>query len=86
MQAFFIFGDEDKANWLLTLADKRLAEAEKLKVKKLDFIALVQINTAREYQVEAENLLEGLKNKINITYLKDKFNQNNEKLKNLAAD
>lgn len=83
VQSLFIFGMEDRANWLLTLSDKRLVEAEKLKKKKMGFIASFQINTARNYQSEAENLLEILKDKTNITYLRDKSNQNNDKLKNL---
>lgn len=72
---------EDQANWILTLADKRLAEAEGLKIKKMDYFSDMQKNTALNYQNEAWKLLEILKNKTNITYLKDKFNQNAEKLK-----
>lgn len=83
IQSVFIFGTEDKANWILTLADKRLVEAEKLKMKKLDFIAAFQIKTARNYQFEAESLLEILKDKTNTTYLRDKYNQNSDRLKKL---
>lgn len=85
MQSLFIFGDEDRANWILTLADKRLNEAQKLRLKKLNYFSAFQINTALKYQNEAQGLLEILKNKTNIIYLRDKYNQNDEKLKNLGA-
>lgn len=74
------------ANWYLVRADKRLSEAEKLKMKKLDFLAEAQIKTAKDYQSEAEILLTTLKDKTNTTYLKDRFNQNAEKLKNLNGE
>lgn len=83
-QSLFIFGMEDRANWLLTLADKRLSEAQRLKIKKLDYFSALQIATALKYQNEAERMLEILKNKTNIIYLQDKYNQNDEKLKNLG--
>lgn len=83
VQSLFIFGDEDQTNWLLTRADKRLTEAEKLKSRGLNFFADIQINTAKQYQSEAEVLLEDLKNKTNIIYLKDKYNQNLEKMNKL---
>lgn len=86
LQSLFIFGDEDKANWLLLKADKRLGEAEKLKAKNLDYFAGMQIDAARRYQSEAEILLLDLKNKTNITYLRDRSNQNLEKLKNLEGN
>lgn len=86
IQTFFIFGDEDKTNWLLTRAGKRLTEAEKLKKKNLNFLADIQINTAKKYQSEAETLLEILKNKTNITYLTDRYNQNSEKLNSLKSN
>lgn len=85
VQSLFIFGDEDRANWILTLADKRLNEAQKLRLKKLNYFSAFQINTALKYQNEAQGLLEILKNKTNIIYLRDKYNQNDEKLKNLGA-
>lgn len=85
IQIFFIFGDEDKTNWLLIRADKRLDEAAKLKAKHLGFLAEMQIQTAKDYQSRADKLLADLKNKTNITYLQDRFNQNNEKLKNLES-
>lgn len=86
VQSVFIFGMEDRANWLLTLADKRLNEAQKLRLKKLNYFSAFQIDTALKYQNEAEVMLEILKNKTNITYLRDKYNQNDEKLKNLGYD
>ena len=86
IQTFFIFGDEDKANWLLIRADKRLTEAQKLKAKNLQHLAQIQVNTAKQYQTEAGTLLESLKDKTNITYLKDRYNQNSEKLKLLSSN
>lgn len=86
IQTFFIFGDEDKTNWFLIRADKRLDEAQKLKNKHLEFLADLQIQTAKDYQSEAEILLEDLKNKTNITYLRDRSNQNIEKLISLEAN
>jgi hypothetical protein len=86
IQDFFIFGEEDKANWLLTKADKRLAEAEKLKAKNLDFFADRQIITAKNYQAESEALLTYLSDKTNTTYLKDRFSQNNDKLRLLEGN
>lgn len=84
VQTFFIFGDEDKANWLLTRAEKRIAEAEKLRSKKLDSLAQMQVDTAKTYQSEAEIILQDLSNKTNITYLRDKYNQNQDRLKLLG--
>ena len=86
LQSLFVFGDEDKANWLLLRADKRLSEAEKLKMKNMEFFAGMQIDTAKQYQIEAEEILEVLKNKTNITYLRDRSNQNIEKLKLLEGN
>ena len=81
IQSYFIFGQEDRANWLLTRADKRISEAQKLKDKNLDFLAQIQTNIAWEYQWEVDELLRDLKNKTNITYLTDKSNQNLDRLK-----
>jgi hypothetical protein len=86
IQSLFIFGDEDQANWYLTRADKRLTEAKKLKQRKLDFLADMQIETAIQYQMEAEVLLKQLKDKTNTTYLQDRFNQNVETVKNLQGN
>lgn len=86
IQTFFIFGDEDKANWLLVRAEKRLDEAQKLKNKNLNFLAGIQIKIAHDYQDQSAKILEDLKNKTNITYLQDRFNQNSEKLKALEAN
>ena len=83
LQSFFIFGSEDKANWYLTLAEKRISEAEQLKSKRLNFIAQKQIKIASEYQKEAEKLLLYLQDKTNINYLLDKFNQNRIRLEDL---
>ena len=84
IQTFFIFGAEDKANWLLTRAEKRITEAEKLKTKRLSFFANSQIETAHHYQSEAQVLIEDLKNKTSTTYLVDKYTQNNDRLNLLA--
>lgn len=86
IQSYFIFGEEDRANWLLTRADKRITEAQKLKEKNLNFLAQIQIKTAWDYQREVGILLEDLKNKTNITYLRDKSNQNLDRLKILEAN
>lgn len=81
IQTFFVFGSEDNANWLLTRAEKRITEAEKLNSKNLTFIADIQKQQAIEYQSEARRLLDDLKNKTNINYLTDKYTQNNDRLK-----
>ncbi len=80
MQNFFVFGDEDKAYWLLTRAEKRISEAEKLKNKNLNFLARYQSETAKVYQFEAEEIIISLKDKINTNYLQDKYNQNKDRL------
>lgn len=85
IQTFFIFGDEDQANWLLTREDKRLTEALKLKQKKLAFFEGKQLDLAKNYQSEAELLLVRLKDKTNINYLIDKLNQNKDKVKSLEG-
>ena len=84
LQTFFIFGDEDKANWLLVRTEKRITEAEKLKSKNLDFLADMQIQTAKNYQVDSKSLLDYLKDKTNINYLTDRYNQNEDRLKALS--
>jgi hypothetical protein len=83
IQSFFIFGDEDNANWYLVRAEKRLREAEKLKSKNWNSFAQMQISIAMDYQNQAQALLGKLKDKTNTTYLKDRYNQNDEKLKAL---
>lgn len=84
-QSFFIFGTEDKTNWYLTLSDKRFVEAEKLMNKKMFFLARIQLDKAKDYQTQAEELLKTLKNKTNTTYLEDKLNENKEKEKILRV-
>ena len=83
IQTNFIFGTEDKANWLLTRADKRLTEAQKLKSKGFNTLAETQIQTAIDYQKQSEILLLELKDKTNTTYLTDRYNQNSDKIAQL---
>lgn len=83
LQSFFVFGAEDRTNWLLTLSEKRMAEAEKLQSRNISFLARIQLNQAERYQAEAEELLIGLKDKVNRTYLQDKLNSNQEKARSL---
>ena len=86
IQTLFIFGDEDRANWVLTKAGKRLEEAEKLRNKKLNFLSDMQIDKAKDYQEEALKLLEGLKDKTDINYLTDIYNSNKDKIKALEGN
>jgi len=86
IQTNFIFGTEDKANWLLTRADKRLTEAQKLKSKGFNALAETQIQTAIDYQKQSEILLLELKDKTNTTYLTDRYNQNSDKIKQLSGE
>ena len=83
VQSFFVFGDEDQTNWLLTKAEKRITEAEKLKAKKINFFAQIQIQSAKTYNSEAQTLINDLKNKTNVTYLVDKHTQNQDRLNQL---
>lgn len=85
IQTNFIFGTEDKARWLLTRADKRLTEAQTLKFKNQNLLAKMQIETAKQYQTEAQTLLNDLKDKTNTDYLKDKYIQNTDKINYLES-
>jgi hypothetical protein len=80
LQSLFIFGEEDRASWALTLAEKRITEAEKLNAKKMDFLADNQLRIAENYQSEAEVLIESLKDKVNRNYLFDKFRANSDRI------
>lgn len=83
VQSFFIFGTEDNALWLLTRAEKRISESESLKNKNLNYLASIQLQSAKDFQTEADNLIISLKDKINRNYLIDKYNQNNDRIKAL---
>lgn len=83
IQTFFIFGDEDKANWLLTRAEKRITEAEFLKSKNLQILSGMQITTADQYQNEASKILDFLSDKTNTNYLQDRYKQNSDRLSKL---
>lgn len=81
IQNFFIFGDEDKAFWVLTKAEKRISEAEILKSKNINYLANLQLESAKNYQKEADTLITSLKDKVNRNYLIDKFSQNEDRIK-----
>lgn len=83
MQDFFIFGDEDRAYWLLTKAEKRISESEKLKSGNIGLFAKLQSDTAKNYQNEAKKIIDSLKDKMNTNYLIDKYNLNSDRLNNL---
>ncbi len=85
LQSLFVFGAEDRTSWLLTLSEKRMAEAEKLNTRNMGFLAKMQLAQAEKYQSEAEELLIGLKDKVNRTYLQDKLNSNKEKARGLKS-
>lgn len=83
VQDLFVFGDEDRAYWLLTKAEKRISEAEKLKSRSMSFLASMQSDAAKKYQTEAMDIITSLKDKVNTNYLTDKYNQNKDRLNNL---
>lgn len=83
IQNFFIFGDEDKAFWVLTKAEKRISEAEILKSKNINYFSSLQLESAKNYQKEADRLITSLKDKVNRNYLIDKYNQNEDRIKAL---
>lgn len=83
IQNLFVFGPEDQAYWLLTKAEKRISEAEKLKTRHLSILADFQSGTARRYQNQALEMINSLKDKVNTNYLTDKYNQNKDRLNNL---
>lgn len=68
-QSQFVFGDEDLANFKLTIADKRLKEAEVLKKNQQYTLAFKQLNLAKNYQQIADRYIENLKDKVDINYL-----------------
>lgn len=49
LQGFFIFGDEERAQWYLKLADKRLAEFRALVEKGNIDLAIQQLNQATNF-------------------------------------
>lgn len=69
MQSLFVFGDEDLANWKLTLSEKRLTEAEILKRNNQNQLTLKQLNLAKGYQQVAMTYIDGLRDKLDINYL-----------------
>lgn len=68
-QSLFVFGDEDLAYFNLTLADKRLKEAEVLQRNQQYILALKQLNMAKNYQSIANEYTKILKDKVDINYL-----------------
>jgi hypothetical protein len=83
LESVFIFGEEDTANWDLDLAGKRIDEAKVLSIYHQATLANIQLNKALSYQERANNLIKYLSDKTNVNYLRDKYNQNLEKIKTL---
>lgn len=83
LQSYFIFGDEDKAFWALTKAEKRITEAEYLKSKNMNYLADKQVKSAKDYQLEADIIIANLKDKVDRNYLIDKNTQVSDRIKAL---
>lgn len=69
LQSLFVFGDEDLAYFNLTLASKRLKEAEILKENKQYIVELRQVKLAKNYQKIADRYVDTLRDKVDINYL-----------------
>lgn len=72
MQAIFVFGDEDRSNWYLTLAEKRLSEADGMIKHGWKNLAKNQILMANKYYQMGNESLKPLVDKTDINYLLDK--------------
>jgi hypothetical protein len=84
MQSFFIFGDMDLAGWKLTLAEKRLEEAQILHDRHLEYFANRQLTLANQYQADAQIYITQLKNrKADTNFLTSKYDQNQQKIEAL---
>ncbi len=83
LQSKFVFGDEDLANWYFTLAEKRIAEARLLKNYGFKSLKNQQKKLAQYYQDLGWSHLKVLIDVININYLKDKFDKNEQQIKEL---
>lgn len=82
MQSLFVFGDEDKAYWYFTLAEKRLVESKSLQNKHLNWLAKIQLNTAKGYFDQGNNYLKNLIDKADVNYLIQKSDRISLDLKN----
>lgn len=83
LQGMFVFGDLDTAGWELTLADKRIAEAQLLKTRGLETFADQQQKMAEQHQDRAQRIITLLRSDTNVDYLETKFLDNQQKISEL---
>lgn len=83
MQKRFVFGEEDLAYFELTIAEKRISEAEYLKAKDLSKISENQIKLAQLSNIKATKLIEKIQNKVSVEYLLVMERKNQQRLENL---
>lgn len=79
-QELFVFGDEDRAYFELTIAQKRIAEAEYLKSQDLGMMSRNQSELALWSDIKAANLMAKIQDKIDIKYLRDMQEMNQKRL------
>ena len=80
-QSFFVFGPIDQAGWHLTLAEKRIQEAQILKEHFATTLFKHQIKLAKDEQQKAEIIISELKGKTDTQYLETTYNRNQQAIK-----
>jgi hypothetical protein len=72
MQEIFVLGDLNRADWYLTLAEKRLAEASKLNSAGWTKLAGIQMQIACKNYRKGQTYLQRLEGTTDINYLLQK--------------
>ncbi len=75
MQEIFVLGDIDRAEWYLTLSEKRLTEADKLTAAGLPTLGQIQKNAAKKEYLKSQKYITALKDKADINYLLEKSSE-----------
>lgn len=72
LQEVFVLGDMDRAEWYLTLAEKRITEADQLVAAGLPSLGQLQKVVAKKEYLKSQKYITGLKDKADINYLLQK--------------
>ncbi len=86
IQSFFIFGEEDTANWHLTLAQKKAYSSKLLHQRGFSNLSRSHYHQAQVLQYKSLILIDYLSDKTNTTYLQDKYNINQDILASIDSE
>lgn len=83
LQKRFVFGEEGLAYFELTIAEKRIVEAEYLNALNLGKMSQNQSELAIWSDIKAANLMDRIQDKIDIKYLRGMLEKNQKRLADL---